>query len=326
MDVKETLKILRTELDMTQLELANALGVTHKTVSRWELGNAFPQSKIADAIIDFSKRKGASQRCIDNLQTALQDGRKKVLRVSKSKLYPVDRESICQLVDGSHNAIYVADIETNELLYANAKAEEYTGRNFVSGEKCYHFLLGQKEQCPECPKLQMMENESTTYHVVSPQSGKRLLVRGRKLKWNGRDAHEQYYFEEETDLEGQDGYQKLVDGLDVGIFTCWVHDDGGIEVNFVSDGYYGIVGSSRGKRFRYAGYAVMNAVCDEDKQRVQNTAYLAAKAQKPIRMKYKVWLDDGGKKELYMRAKFVKQESGKSLYYCTVMDVDGISD
>lgn len=324
MELRETLKIMRSELDITQEELAKALNVTKKSVSRWEMGEAMPQVRLSHSIIAFAKRKGVSERCVLNLENALSGKRRNAPHVPKSKLYPIERETICKLVDDSQNAIYVADIETDEVLYVNTKAEEYAGRKFVPGEKCYEFLLGRKKQCPECPKLQMLEDKSTTYHIVSPQSGKRLLVRGRKLDWNGRKAHAQYYFEETTDLEGKDGYLKLIDGLDIGICTCFVHDNGKIEISFMSDGYYALVDSTREKRFQYDGYHGLNAVCDEDKQRVSKTAQLAAKAQKSIYMKYKVLLDNGTQKELFMRAKFVKCECGKSLYYCTIEDTNCI--
>ena len=177
MNVKESLKILRTELDMTQLELAGALGVTHKTVSR----------------------------CTDNLKKSLYEGRKKMLRVPRSKLYPVDKESICDLVDRSHNAVFVSDLETNEILYANREAERYVGHKYTPGEKCYHFMYDRELPCQRCPKEQMLEDESTNYHIVSAKNGRHYLFRGHRLNWNGRPAHADYFFEEKTELEAADG-------------------------------------------------------------------------------------------------------------------------
>lgn len=42
MEFSEKLKNLRNEKEISQLELANALGINQTTVSTWELGKKYP--------------------------------------------------------------------------------------------------------------------------------------------------------------------------------------------------------------------------------------------------------------------------------------------
>lgn len=49
----ETLKRLRRDRDMTQEELANLLGVTYQSVSRWETGACYPDLELLPMIADF---------------------------------------------------------------------------------------------------------------------------------------------------------------------------------------------------------------------------------------------------------------------------------
>lgn len=48
-----TLKQLRRDRDMTQEELANLLGVTYQSVSRWENGACYPDLELIPTIADF---------------------------------------------------------------------------------------------------------------------------------------------------------------------------------------------------------------------------------------------------------------------------------
>ena len=47
-DFGEFLFKLRKEKGMTQAELAQALGVTNKAVSKWETGEAMPETALLD--------------------------------------------------------------------------------------------------------------------------------------------------------------------------------------------------------------------------------------------------------------------------------------
>lgn len=194
MRFNEALKMMRKELSMTQVELAKTLGVYCASVSRWESGKNTPHTKTIEEIIKIAKSKGASPACINQLQKALSERQYENVRVSDSHLYPVERESICQLIDDASNVIIVADIETNELLYANHKAEEMFGHTFQpgSGLKCHEFTEKSPGICSACRKEHLGKDVFSERYMKHPTSGLVLHVQGRIISWNGRNAHVEY--------------------------------------------------------------------------------------------------------------------------------------
>lgn len=319
---KEAIRIFRKEACLTQKELAQELGFSCLSVKRWETGKTVPGTTAVDCLLALADKKDVSDQCKKHLVEALRTVRQNTLNVPNSDLYSVDRDSICQLVDGSHNAVFVCNMETDELLYANRKAQEYAGKKLPKGQQltCYQYFHGRTEPCAQCPKRQLNDQVTSDFHYISERTGRRYHIKGRKIIWNGQQAHAQYFFDETTVLERQGGFAKLVDALDAGICTCWIYDDGRIEINCMNDGYFALVGSNRENRLQYAGYAAMNAVCEADRARVRSLALTAGKEQRSFRLPYRVILDDHSLKKLYLRAKFQCRENGGSLYYCLITD------
>lgn len=323
-EAKEAIRIFRKEACMTQKELAHEIGFSCLSVKRWESGKTVPDTTAIDLLLALADDKDVSAQCRKHLAEALRAVKQDALNVPNSNLYSVDRDSICSLVDDSHNAVFVCCLETDELLYVNHKAEEYAGKAFRKGQRqtCYQYFHDRPEPCLKCPKWQLSAKDSSDYHEVAPRTGRHYHVRGRKLIWNGMAAHAQYFFDETTALERQGGFEKLVDGLDAGICTCWVYDDGRFQINYMNDGYFAICNSSRQKRAQFAGYGVMNAVFEADQERFKAAALEAGRAQRSFRLTYRVVSDDSSLKELDLRAKFQCREDGKSLYYCVITDAD----
>lgn len=52
MELNDKLTALRKERDLSQLDVADALGVTRQAISRWEVGSSFP---TVDNLIALSK-------------------------------------------------------------------------------------------------------------------------------------------------------------------------------------------------------------------------------------------------------------------------------
>ena len=52
--IGNSIKYLRKEKDITQEELADILGVSYQSVSRWETGACYPDMELLPVISDFS--------------------------------------------------------------------------------------------------------------------------------------------------------------------------------------------------------------------------------------------------------------------------------
>ena len=58
MTLKEKLIYVRTELQMTQVELAKATGISNITIARWETQDMVPQPKSYGKFLAFCKANG----------------------------------------------------------------------------------------------------------------------------------------------------------------------------------------------------------------------------------------------------------------------------
>lgn len=88
MDIKKAIKDLRSELCMTQTELANALHINFTTVSRWENGKSTPNHSVAVSLISFAKEKHVSAKCQKNLKISLLEVKKANLRAANDRVMP----------------------------------------------------------------------------------------------------------------------------------------------------------------------------------------------------------------------------------------------
>ena len=57
-EIPGILKQLRTELDLSQEDLAAKLGVAFSTLNRWENGHSIPRGKAKQAISDLMSKVG----------------------------------------------------------------------------------------------------------------------------------------------------------------------------------------------------------------------------------------------------------------------------
>ena len=64
MTISELLKQIRTELNMSQNELAQAICVTSTTVSRWENNKSTPNNMARTVLADYCKKQGISENLV----------------------------------------------------------------------------------------------------------------------------------------------------------------------------------------------------------------------------------------------------------------------
>ncbi len=112
----ENLKKLRLERNITQEQLANYLGISFKTVSRWETGNGYPDLEIVPMIADYfdvsletllgvakQDREQANKELYEQLQRYPYDSPERTRHLLKMhKEFPKDRAvlyNLCRVTD-----------------------------------------------------------------------------------------------------------------------------------------------------------------------------------------------------------------------------------
>lgn len=96
------------------------------------------------------------------------------------------------MLDEYDGIVYVSDLHTYELKYMNregCRAFGVTNEELLSKRKtCYEVLQGRTEPCPFCTNPYLEEDSFYEWKFYNPHLQKTLLLKDRKLLWEGSDA------------------------------------------------------------------------------------------------------------------------------------------
>ena len=104
--------------------------------------------------------------------------------------------------------VYVSDMDSHELLYMNK-----TGRELFRVDeaalsrrpRCYEVLQGRDAPCPFCTNTYLNESGFYEWEFYNPCLQRTLLLKDRKVRWNGRNARIEFA----TDVSG---YRRTIAG------------------------------------------------------------------------------------------------------------------
>lgn len=104
--------------------------------------------------------------------------------------------------------VYVSDMDSHELLYVNK-----TGRELFRVDeaalsrrpRCYEVLQGRDAPCPFCTNTYLNESGFYEWEFYNPRLQRTLLLKDRKVRWNGRNARIEFA----TDVSG---YRRAIAG------------------------------------------------------------------------------------------------------------------
>lgn len=97
-----------------------------------------------------------------------------------------------QILDDSDQMVMVCDMETCDILYANApmlKASAHAGQSYI-GWKCHKYLMDSDEICSYCP----LRNKNGNYEVLKDVEDFTGVysIKTKVVDWNGRKAFVEY--------------------------------------------------------------------------------------------------------------------------------------
>ena len=142
LNIGNTIKHLRKSKDITQEELADILGVSYQSISRWETGACYPDMELLPVISDFfgitvdkllSVNEKAEQEKVNQYLNRFQEA------ISKGKVYDciaIAREGIAEY---PNNFALL-----NKLMYA-LFLPEIVMATFLNGKKIWKSMM-QKSQ------------------------------------------------------------------------------------------------------------------------------------------------------------------------------------
>lgn len=91
--------------------------------------------------------------------------------------------------------LYVSDIETNELLFANEMGKKTFHITDDAHLKCYKALQGLDAPCPFCTTQHLKEGETYTWEHTNLITHRHYLLKDRLMEWNGRPARMEIAFD-----------------------------------------------------------------------------------------------------------------------------------
>lgn len=227
----------------------------------------------------------------------------------------ISQNIVSQLVKESTTSIYVADFETDELIYMNEAAEKVLGVHAkdMAGRKCYEFLMRRDSPCPFCHKSMMSGNEFQDNTDKLPLNGRQYRVQSKLLTLQNRKVHAHYVTDVTNLLNKQKELRTLTDHIPTGIGIFYVYTDGRIEPGYINDGYYTMLGESRDSRSRFNGFTVLDAMHPED---------VLGTDKKRVYQEVRIRKADDSYIWVSIRADLVERTPERCTFYCAFADID----
>ncbi|MEF3697978.1 PAS domain S-box protein [Desulfolutivibrio sp.] len=138
---------------------------------------------------DVRKERAWSQSELTFIQTAGDIIGAYLQRTEKEEELHREREQFFSILDSIPNIVYVADMDTYEVLFANSTASETLGKQIV-GMPCYRALQGKDAPCDFCTNHIIRKQSGAYYWEVQNQKNQHhYYIVDQTIRWSdGRDV------------------------------------------------------------------------------------------------------------------------------------------
>lgn len=116
-----------------------------------------------------------------------------------------------ELMDEMSELVYVADLDTYELLFMNKEGRKMFGISELSGQKCYKALQGLDHPCPFCTNKSLAFDKTYSWEYTNPIAGRHYLLKDKLVKWEGRSVRLEIAFDITNNKQEQIDLQNALD-------------------------------------------------------------------------------------------------------------------
>lgn len=340
MSLQEALRQMRLELGITQMDLAQKLNKSFLTVNRWENGKGFPSRENARRILKIAYNGDVSEECYSYLSETLMPDIKRSKSAAEYGFPDIDREFLFQLADSSMNALYVIEVGTYELLYANRKAEqsavEYlrdrgqdvSERRLLAqrDRRCFRYFGGLSAPCDFCPLKDAGDQSSFDAVVAPPQTGRILHVHAKRTKMKRRDVYIIYLTDVTKEDLGTHALYELTNDIPGGVGIYNVYHSGRLELVFMNTTFFKMIGAERRDALLVTGDSDMCLVLADDRERLWREIDSARAENRPIDINLRMRVVDGAYHWLHLVGKPIKRDAEKDTFYCLFSEVQPLEE
>lgn len=139
--------------------------------------------------------------CFSVLSSAYQEKKRKKLEKieeenkKKSEELSKRLQEVLVPMNEVSELMYISDIETYELLFANHAGRETFHLDEKKGMKCYEALQGFDAPCPFCTAPFSKKDKNYTWEYTNPLTKRHYLLKDRLVEWEGRPARLEIAFD-----------------------------------------------------------------------------------------------------------------------------------
>lgn len=145
---------------------------------------------------------------------------------SSSQGHDACAQGVClEILNELDAFVYVADMDTHELLYANDAVLEFCGLDDWAGQKCWQVLqAGQNGPCSFCTNGQLLEEDGSPakaceWEFTNTIDGRRYSIRDKAVRWfDGRLVRLEIARDVSRRYQSEQKYKKIFDEAVQGIF------------------------------------------------------------------------------------------------------------
>lgn len=318
MSLQNAIKTMRVELGMSQNELAEKLKVSPQSVCRWEQGHNYPKKKIADRILTVASKMDISESCYAEIEDSLQAGRRQGKSAANYGFPDVDQDLLCRIVDESANAVYAIEVDTHRIIYVNKTTEQIgllKARESIT-KKCYEHITGRRTKCLTCP-LDEISGYEFSEQVIQHCDGKRYLkIRGKKMKWNGKDIFITYVSDVTEEVKSKMAYRNLLDLSPVGMGLYKIYQDGRCELIYINEAFFQMLGITKEESSIREGITKFEAVHPGDRKLLRDAIHNALKVDK-VELTYRVRAKDYQYMDIVLKGKRDEVNEEYTIFSCT---------
>ncbi|MDC0700751.1 diguanylate cyclase, partial [Blautia wexlerae] len=98
-------------------------------------------------------------------------------------------------LDELSELMYVADLETHDLLFFNEAGLRNFALDSYKGKKCYQVLRGRDTPCETCKSHVSPDGDTYTWEDTNPVTGRHYVLKDREILWEGRPARLEIAFD-----------------------------------------------------------------------------------------------------------------------------------
>ncbi|MDD2231457.1 MAG: PAS domain-containing protein [Sphaerochaetaceae bacterium] len=174
-----------------------------------------------------------------------------------------DSVSLLEIINCSTAGVVVKDPHTFEILFVNQAAIDLFGKP-APGVKCYEYERANSDICDDCPLYHAEYGKDYTTDAPQAALSDYYTICMRLIDWKGKPAVVEFWRKKAGDSRSIEDQKNFIDGIPGGIGIYHFYDNGTIDLVYVNEGYFRMIGQN-GIRRKYSGTKVSEAIHPDDR-------------------------------------------------------------